>query len=314
MHKPQRGSAMLEFAVVGPVLMLLGLAMLQYGMLFFAKNQINYATFMAARAGSMTNANQDEIRQAYIKALIPLYGGGRDSAELAAAYAKAGTDVAGHTRIELLNPTQESFDDWNDPALQSTLGHGKRVIPNGGQAYKDPKAIGAASGQSIQDANLIKLRITQGYEPKVPLIRSVYTKYLHWLDTHSDAFDTAQIDAGRIPVVSHVTLQMQSDAIEPGNPVSLPGPGNGGNPHDPGDPPVVDTPPPNCLTIGCTVENPPAPACDPATDINGCRPPGCQQGDSSCDPGCGTDYCCWLRQHQASPVPSTRLPSISKAQ
>ena len=261
MHKRQRGAAMLEFAVVGPVIMLLGLAILQYSMLFFAKNQINYATFMAARAGSMSNASQSEIQQAYTKALIPLYGGGQNSTELAAAYAKAGADVAGHTRIELLNPTKESFDDWNDPGLQSTIGHGKRVIPNGGQSYKDPKAIGAASGQSIQDANLIKLRITQGYEPKIPLIRSIYTRYLQWLDTHTDAFNTAQINSGRIPVVSHVTLQMQSDAIEPGNPVSTPGPGNGGNPHDPGDPPVSHEPPPRCLTMSCE----PSPPLDPGS-------------------------------------------------
>lgn len=314
MHKHQRGSAMIEFSVVSPVIMLLGLAMLQYSLLFFAKNQINYATFMAARAGSMTNASQSEIKLAYTKALIPLYGGGQNSTELAAAYAKASADVAGHTRIELLNPTKESFDDWNDPQLQNTIGNGRRVIPNGGQAYKDPNAIGATSGQSIQDANLIKLRITHGYEPKIPLIRLVYTKFLQWLDPHADAFNTAQINAGRIPVVSHVTLQMQSDAIEPGNPVSLPGPGNNGKPSDPGDPPAVNTAPPDCLTIGCTVGNTPVPACDPQTDANGCRPAGCQQYDASCDPGCGNNYCCQQSQPQASAAAATNQTSIPKAQ
>lgn len=307
----QHGSAMIEFAVVGPIIMLLGLAMLQYSLLFFAKNQINYAGFMAARAGSMTHASQSEIQAAYTKALIPLYGGGQNTAELATAHGKAGADVAGHTRIELLNPTRESFDDWNDPYLQNTLGNGKRIIPNSGQAYKDPNAIGAASGQSIQDANLLKLRITHGYEPKIPLIRTLYTRYLQWLDTGGDAFYTQEVNAGRIPVVSHVTVQMQSDAIEPGNPVSSPGPGNNGSPTDPGEPPAVTTPPPECLTIGCGSNNPPAPACDPATDANGCRPLGCQQGDSSCDPGCGTNYCCLLRQQQSGVTSSTNnLPSI----
>lgn len=308
MHKRQRGSAMIEFAVVGPVIMLLGLATLQYSLLFFAKNQVNYASFMAARAGSTTGANQGEIQQAYIKALIPLYGGGLSATELATAYAKASADVASHTRIEMLNPTKESFDDWNDPQLQNTIGGGKRVIPNGGQAYKDPSAIGATSGQSIQDANLLKLRITHGYEPKVPLIRTIYTTYLQWLDTHTDTFYTQEVDAGRIPVVSHVTVQMQSDAIEPINPVSIPGPGNNGSPTDPGEPPAVNTPPPDCQTLGCGVNNPPA--CDPATDANGCRPLGCQQGDSSCDPGCGTNYCCLLRQQQTSVASSANLPSI----
>ncbi|GAA4029275.1 hypothetical protein [Actimicrobium antarcticum] len=85
------------------------------------------------------------------------------------------------------------------------------------------------SGQNIQDANLIKMRITHGYEPKVPLLRSVYAVYLAWLDTGTDDFTTQLIRQGRIPVDTHVTLQMQSDAFEQ-DPVSMPGMGNNGNP------------------------------------------------------------------------------------
>ena len=260
----QRGSALLEFTVVGPLLTVLGLATLQYGMLFFAKNQINHASFMAARAGSTGNANLNAVTQAYARALVPLYGGGQTSAELAAALNKASADVGAHTRIELLNPTQESFSDWNDPALQAALATGaNKVIPNSNQAFKD-QHFGAASGQTIQDANLIKLRITQGYEPKVPIVAGIYRTYLKWLDPGTDAFHSQLVAAGRIPVVTSVTLQMQSDAIE-GNPISMPGPGNGGNPVNPGDPPVVSTPPPNCATVGCSVIilpviNPPPPS------------------------------------------------------
>ena len=253
----QRGSAMIEFAIVGPIITLLGLAILQYAMLFFAKNQINHAGFIAARAGSTGHADLTTVQTAYVRALLPLYGGGRDSPELAAAYGRAAADVAGHARIELLNPTRESFDDWNDAALQSAIGSGRRVIPNAGLAFRNPTEIKGSSGQSIHDANLIKLRITHGYEPKVPLIGPIYTRYLNWLDNRTDAFHTRLIDAGRIPVESHVTLQMQSDAIEPADPVSLPGLGNAGHPSDPGDPVVVATAPPACLTVGCTVPRSP---------------------------------------------------------
>src|SRR5207249_3564111 len=121
----QRGAAMIEFVIVGPVLTLLGLAILQYGMLFFAKNQINHAAFMAARAGSMGHASLAEAKTAYIRAMVPMYGGGRNATELAEAFAKASGDVATSTRIELLNPTKESFADWNDPELQAIVGKGK---------------------------------------------------------------------------------------------------------------------------------------------------------------------------------------------
>ncbi len=249
-HARQRGAALIEFAVVGPVLTLLGLAVLQYGLLFFAKNGFNHAAFMAARAGAVANASLSSVQQAYVRALVPVYGGGRDGAELADAFARAQADVAANVRIELLNPTKESFDDWNDPALQRTLGQGRRVIPNANLAFKDPAEIKAHSGQNIHDANLIKLRITQGYQPAVPLVRQIYSRYLKWLDPGTDAFHTQLVEAGRIPVVTHVTLQMQSDAIEPDQPVSMPGPGNQGQPGDPGDPPVVGSPP-QCTTIGC---------------------------------------------------------------
>lgn len=267
----QRGAAMLEFAVVGPLLTLLGLASVQYGLLFNAKNLINHASFMAARAGSTGNARIDTIERAYLRGLIPLYGGGRNLEETTEALAKATADMTGNVQIEMLNPTRESFDDWNDPRLQAMFNTGgKRVIPNRHLAYNlnDRSAleklgstrelrnvqgslVKPRSGQSLEDANIIKLRITHGYEPKVPLVGRVYTTFLKWLDVKDNSFETRLIESGRIPVVSHVTLQMQTDPIETTQ-VSIPGMGNGGTPVDPGDPPVTSAEPPRCQTISCS--------------------------------------------------------------
>ena len=269
-RQAQRGSAMVEFVVVGPLLTLIGLGILQYSMLFFAKNHLNHASFMAARAGSTGNANINTVKTAYLQALVPLYGGGTNPTELAEALAKATIDVNLHARIELLNPTRESFEDWgNEPALMAKYGtDGKRVIPNGGQAYKDQE-VRTNSGQTIQDANLIKLRITHGYEPKVPIASGVFQAYLKAMDPGTNAAYTAMVQADRIPVVTNVTLHMQSDAIE-GTPVSSPGAGNGGTPTNPGDPPVGN-PPPSCTGIGC---NPPDPT-DPGTPCTGADCPVC---------------------------------------
>lgn len=261
---------MTEFVVVAPILTLLGLAVLQYSLLFFARNQVSHATFMAARAGALANADLAATRRQFARALVPLYGGGRNTAELAQALARSSADIALNTRIELLNPTRESFDDWSDDALRNTVGNGRRVIPNHGLAFRDPNHVKPASGQSIHDANLIKIRVTYGYRPTVPLIRLVYTRYLRWLDPGNDPFHTYLVNSDRIPVVSHATLHMHSDAIEPARPVSLPGPGNGGNPRDPGPRPQTPLTPPDCLTAGCTVANTPVP-----------QPPG---GDGSTDP------------------------------
>ncbi|MDY7574611.1 OmpA family protein [Actimicrobium sp. CCI2.3] len=222
-----RGSTLIEFAVIGPILSLIGLALLQYGMLYFAKNHYNHANFMAARAGSMDHASLNTIEKAYAKALAPLYGGGTSEVAVAASADRALTDIRAHGQIELRNPTTESFDDFNVPALQQHVGNGKRVIPNSGQQARS-SAVGARSGQSIQDANLLKLRITTGYRPQVPLVGALYTGYLTWQDDGTNMRRTAMLRDGRIPITTEATVQMQSDAIEDNN-ISVPGAGDGGN-------------------------------------------------------------------------------------
>ncbi|GAA4029282.1 hypothetical protein GCM10022212_29300 [Actimicrobium antarcticum] len=129
---------MVEFVVAGSLISLMGLAILQYGMLFFARNQMNHAAFMAARAGSMQHADLAAVRTAYTAALMPMYGGGTAAAQRSAPADKARTDVNANVRITLRNPTTESFADGKSDALQSTNPNGKRVIPNSGQSYKTP--------------------------------------------------------------------------------------------------------------------------------------------------------------------------------
>lgn len=290
---------MVEFVVVGPIITILGLAILQYCLMFFAKSQINHAGFMAARAGSVAHANIEAIKSAYVRALIPLYGGGRDTAEIAVAYAKASADLNSATlRIEIINPIKESFDDHATNASLNDK-YQARAIPNAGIGLRpkaDVESIGASSGQSLQDANLLKLRITHGYRPKVWLVGMLYQKYQQWMDTETDDFHTQLINSGHIPMVSHVTLEMQSDAVEQEDdgdrPVfaSNPNQGNNGQPVNLGDPPSTTEPPPQCATMGCSVTYTPS---DPGggTDGNGGSGGGSGEGESSGEGGCTGANC-----------------------
>lgn len=250
----ERGSAMIEFAVVAPIITLMGLAILQYGLIFFAKNQYNHAAFMAARAGSTGHADINAIRQAYVRALVPLYSASPRPVDLALAGSKAQADADANLQIEMLNPTAESFADFNDVDLQNTIGGGThRVIPNGGLAYKKAIFIPAGSGQNIQDANLLKLRLTHAYKPQVPLIGAMVSRYLRWTNSGTGGFNSQKINEGLIPVVMHVTLHMQSDAIE-GISVSAPGMGNGGAASNPGMPPASRPDAPPCATVLCAAD------------------------------------------------------------
>lgn len=208
----RRGATLVEFAVVGLTLSLVGLGIIQYSLVYFARNHINYASFMAARAGSSGNASLDTVRRAYIRALVPLYGGGANQDELAESLDRATKDAAS-LDITILNPTPASFSDWNDASKQALNGN-RRVIPNSGQAFRNPFVIGKASHQNIRDANLLKIRVMHGVHADIPVVGALYTQFLKATDDGSDAARTRLISEGRIPVVAFATLHMQSDPIE----------------------------------------------------------------------------------------------------
>lgn len=218
----QRGASLIECAIAIPIITLVGLSIIQYAHLFFTKNQINHAMFMAARAGSTGNANIIKMQTAYAQALIPLYLNGRSQTNINQAYAKAQTETLQFVQIERLNPSPQSFSDWNDPSLQKKLNVQAHVISNHGLPYKALTHVKSASQQNIYDANILKIQIMHGYNPPVPLIRHIYLSYLKRTDTGKNPFYSRLIQSGRIPVISHVSIHMQSDAIESASVTPMP--------------------------------------------------------------------------------------------
>jgi len=318
----QVGATLVEFVVVTPLLLFMLMALIQYGLLYHAKSQLNYATYEAARAGTVSNADPALIRIAFTRAMTGYYGGGTTTAQLATSYAKAAADGA-FVRIEILSPTKESFDDYASPGLASRLKLASRVIPSSNLAFiqcpmdvpgckHDPRTN--ASGQTLLDANLLKIRITYGMPERkqIPLVGPFMTRIMGFLNgADTDAFRLGLVRGGRIPIVTHTVMRMQSPAYEQAN-ASIPGPGNDGTPHDPGPDP---TPGPGGDEVPkCPISNPactPTPPCDVDADPNGCRPPGCPVGDSRCDPGCGKNYCCLLREGKIDPKDMPPVSSTS---
>ena len=258
----QRGASLVEATVVLPLLLFIVLAIMQAAMVFYAKSNVNYASFEAARAGSVNNASAASITSAFQKGLLPYYGGGSTVGELATTMSKVLLDANGAAvRVEILSPTQESFTDYNSPKLQAALKVGEPVIPNVGLdelscprdvpgCASDPKTN--ASGQTLLDANLLKLRITYGIPEKkqMPIVGRFYTWALSKMGVGAtDVFQQALLAAGRIPIVTQTVVRMQSDAIKNSLMASSPGAGNNGTPTDPGLPPIKPLP-------DCPISNP----------------------------------------------------------
>jgi hypothetical protein len=271
-----RGATLAEAVVVLPLLLFVVLAILQAVLLFHAKSNLHHATHEAARAGTVAHADVDSIRHALLRGLVPYYGGGRTAAEIDASAAAVAADMADPAlRIEILSPTQESFSDYNSPALQAAWRSEEPVIPNAGlDELACPRDVPAcpsdparnASGQSLADANLLKLRITYGIPPRkqLPLAGRFITWALGRLGAAGgDPFKQALIEAQRIPIVAHTVMRMQSDAFRNAAMVSAAGPGNGGRPADPGPPPLGSALP-TCpwWDPACTSCPPDSPSCD----------------------------------------------------
>ncbi len=264
-----RGAGAAEFVIVAPALLALTMAMLQTGLAYHARSIVNYASFEAARAGSVAHAGLASMRLAFARAMTSYYGGGRDLAEIADSFAAAQFDLATALRIEIVSPTRESFDDYHSPAAAQRLQTSARVLPSAqlgvlgcpaDRANCNADPASNRSGQTLADANLLKLRVTWGLPPakQVPLAGRFFTWALRTLDPDDDdTFRRSLVEAGRIPMVSQVTLRMQSDAIE--NDAIRPRTRAGGDSQAPAATPLPGCPPtdPLCTPDPATPDTPP---------------------------------------------------------
>jgi hypothetical protein len=188
---------MVEFAVVSPALLLIGLGLIQVGLVFQAKSGLSFALQEAARSGSENNANPGSVRDGLLRGLVPFMGGGRDAGKIATTLAAATAEFArgtaeGWIRMKQLSPTPQSFTDWQQPSVDDK-GNAVTEIPNANLAMlrctlppnagsagvkastacSSGEQIGANSQQTLADANLLKLQLTYGVKLGVPLINRI---------------------------------------------------------------------------------------------------------------------------------------------
>ncbi len=166
--KRERGQALVEYLIVFPSLILLILGAVQFGLLYHVKNTLQWATFAAARHGSLKNAEMNPIKDALAAGLTPMFTFKADLGSFAKGRAIAAIEVYNPltTKVEILSPTAAAAADFgaDDPADTS-----KRLIPNDNLMYR-ATAAGGGSGLSVQDANLLKIRVTYCAKLVVPVV------------------------------------------------------------------------------------------------------------------------------------------------
>ena len=119
------GATMVELLLALPVVLLLGLGIAQFTLVYQAKHALDYALTQAARQGAVEHASVESIERGFAAGLVPyLYGAERLGA--ACCRRRRGHAImfergvaAGWIVLRQRSPSQESFDDWAEPALDA---------------------------------------------------------------------------------------------------------------------------------------------------------------------------------------------------
>ena len=185
----QAGQSMTEFIIVLPVLLLLILGAVQFALIYHAKITLNYAAFEAVRAGTLGQGKFEEVKEGFARGMAPLYSyyetddtirnkrqhsrnpeeAKRTASDQVEAFQLARSQIYDEfdssnklIRIERLGPTDASFLDFSPDS----------DIPNDTLRYRGSRIHGK-SKSSIQDSNLLHLRITYMYPLYVPFVNKL---------------------------------------------------------------------------------------------------------------------------------------------
>lgn len=207
MRNKNSGASLTEFIVAAPIVMLIGMATVQAALIYHGKTTLNYATFEAARTGAVNHAQVTLMVTELGQRLAPVQGGdgSLETAALAMASSIVEAKRADITHLEILSPTIEAFDDWG--VQSQTTQH--RVIPNNHLRHKGHE-VGQASGLSIRDANLLKIKVTYGLDLKVPVVGKLFALAMMQIDRNNAHFYLRK----KFPLTAVATLRMQSEVWE----------------------------------------------------------------------------------------------------
>lgn len=195
----QSGQSITEFIIIVPVVLLLVLGTIQTAFVYKAKTTLNYAAYESARLGALRNATPAALERGLEQGLAPLFTHDNTSLAIADARKFVRQEITnGHIHIDRISPSQEAFNDF-----QIKKG-GNNQIPNDHLMYRSA-AVKSGSGVNIQDANLLKIKVTYCYPLYVPLIN----KFLSSLpSTEAEC----GIDSNRLPINAQAITRMQTPA------------------------------------------------------------------------------------------------------
>jgi len=204
------GQSMVEFIIAAPVLLFLILFIVQFVLLYRIKATLDYAALEAARAGAVHGADKGEMKNGLARGMTPLFAHKTSVTELETAYVKSKAEMALFGKVEVINPTRSAWNEHKEKQY-----NGKYALPNDSLAFRSD-SIGR-SGVSVQDANILKIRVTYQAPLVVPFVSWVLKGKSEYLK--SDTFEGSPLNpiTDRLPIESYAIVRMQSPIYETRN-------------------------------------------------------------------------------------------------
>lgn len=258
----QRGATAVELTIALIVVLLLGLGVLQFVFVYRDRLAVEQAAVEAARSGSTGHASTEALQRGLARGLAPMLFGADDAADLQVSEVRALARIIagqadGSISLRRVNPTDAAFADWEEPALDA-FGEpiaGQVEIPNdnldvrrtrsqptsGVAGFRGSEPIGAGSGVTLVDANLLRVEVVYGTRLTVPIAgRAVAATLRSWqgcgagagaggADAAADLCAHLSAEPPRLPLRAVATVRMMSPARRAsGGPGGGGGPGSGG--------------------------------------------------------------------------------------
>lgn len=181
---------MMETVIIFPILLMIGLGIVHLGLVYQAKANLEYAALMAARVGSVTSINETAMLSELARRMTPSQIG-------------PNVPTVGDFSIQVLNPTVPMFQDCGiRPANTSgCVVPAICEIPNFGLQYRP--VTDDCDGTSIQDANLLRIRVTYRFNSYVPFMN---------VPLFASEYDNVGGAAPGVNVSAIATVRMQTPA------------------------------------------------------------------------------------------------------
>lgn len=213
------GQAMVEFLIIIPALILIIFGTIQAALIYSTKSSLNYATFQAARLGAVNHAQYHDLRRGLLRGMYPMFSQYPEEIRMN----ETAMEVDNYVRIIRISPSQSSMSAWQEDHI-GLLKKGQTVqaIPNDNLMYRSA----VQNPVSIQDANLLKIRVQYCMKLIVPMVehllssasrfntRRSATSFKEVSEKTTDQYSATCKSRKGFVVTSEATVRMQSPAID----------------------------------------------------------------------------------------------------